>query len=63
VAFNRAGYKHDGMTVTPAWTITWIDENSDWIRNDHALSLGSGWRIPLKNDNADTVSLDKLKRT
>ena len=47
--FNRMqGYKHDGSTVTPAWTITWISENSDWLAaNDPCtIELGSGWRLP-----------------
>src|ERR1039457_3618720 len=47
--FNRMqGYKNDGSTVTPAWTITSINENSDWqLANDPcAIELGSGWRIP-----------------
>jgi len=47
--FNRQqGYKHDGATITPAWTITGINENSDWIAaNDPcSLELGGGWRIP-----------------
>ncbi|MCU0370710.1 MAG: hypothetical protein MUC31_04800 [Bacteroidales bacterium] len=47
--FNRMqGYKNDGVTVTPAWTITSIDEDSDWISaNDPcSLELGNGWRLP-----------------
>jgi hypothetical protein len=47
--FNRMqGYKNDGITVIPSWTITDIDENSDWLTaNDPcALLLGSGWRLP-----------------
>ena len=47
--FNRKqGYKHDGLTVTPSWTITSISEDADWsISNDPCrLELGSGWRIP-----------------
>jgi hypothetical protein len=47
--FNRQqGYKHDGTTLTPAWTVSTIDENSDWlIENDPCdLLLGSSWRIP-----------------
>lgn len=48
--FNRKqGYKNDGTTLTPAWTITWIDENSDWISaNDPCtIELGPSWRIPV----------------
>ena len=47
--FNRKrGYKHDGTTATPSWTIISINENLDWqVANDPcALELGSGWRIP-----------------
>jgi hypothetical protein len=46
--FNRMqGYKQDGISVTPSWTITSINENSDWlIANDPcALLLGTGWRL------------------
>jgi hypothetical protein len=51
--FNRKrGYKHDGTTLTPSWTITSIDENLDWlVANDPcALELGSGWRIPTSTE-------------
>jgi hypothetical protein len=51
--FNRMqGYKQDGSTSTPAWTITSIDENSDWIAaNDPcSLELGDGWRIPAYSE-------------
>ena len=51
--FNRKkGYKNDGSTVTPAWTITSIDENSDWLTvNDPCTSeLGSGWRLPTSTE-------------
>jgi hypothetical protein len=47
--FNRKqGYKHDGSTLIPSWTITSINENSDWLpANDPcALLLGAGWRLP-----------------
>jgi len=47
--FNRKqGYKNDGTTVTPAWTITGISEGSDWVSANDActLELGGGWRIP-----------------
>jgi len=47
--FNRMqGYKNDGATVTPSWTITSINENSDWLlANDPCyLLLGTGWRLP-----------------
>jgi hypothetical protein len=51
--FNRMqGYKHDGTTVTPAWTITSINENSDWMAaNDPcALDLSNGWRLPVYSE-------------
>ena len=51
--FNRKqGYKHDGTTLTPAWTITSIDETSDWLTaNDPCTSeLGSGWRLPTSTE-------------
>jgi hypothetical protein len=47
--FNRMqGYKNDGTTVTPSWTITSISENVDWQpANDPCRSeLSGGWRIP-----------------
>ncbi|MFZ4520337.1 MAG: hypothetical protein ACOYNC_01455 [Bacteroidales bacterium] len=46
------GYKHDGITVTPAWTITSISENSDWIAaNDPCtIELGNDWRIPTATE-------------
>ena len=47
--FNRKqGYKNDGSTVTPAWSITSISENSDWLTaNDPCkLELGTQWRLP-----------------
>jgi hypothetical protein len=47
--FNRKqGYRHTGATLTPSWTITSINENSDWALSDDpcALELGAGWRIP-----------------
>ena len=46
--FNRKqGYKYD-VTLTPAWTITSINENSDWLTtNDPCnIELGTTWRIP-----------------
>jgi hypothetical protein len=51
--FNRMqGFKHDGTTVTPAWTITSINENSDWLpANDPCtVELGDGWRIPTSTE-------------
>ncbi len=54
--FNRKqGYKQDGLTVTPSWTITNIDENSDWIiANDPcSIEFGNGWRIPTVTEWAN----------
>ena len=56
--FNRKqGFKHDGTTLTPSWTTTSIDEDSDWLAaNDPCtIELGTGWRIPTKTEweNAD----------
>ncbi|MEI7981087.1 MAG: FISUMP domain-containing protein, partial [Bacteroidota bacterium] len=47
--FNRRqGYKNDGTTPTPAWTITSIDENSDWesVNDPCNIELGDTWRVP-----------------
>jgi hypothetical protein len=47
--FNRLqGYRNDGKSVSPSWTISSIDENSDWLNaNDPcAVSLEDGWRLP-----------------
>lgn len=47
--FNRKqGYKHDGSTLTPAWSITNISENSDWqaAADPCNLELGTPWRLP-----------------
>ncbi|MFZ4521939.1 MAG: hypothetical protein ACOYNC_09545 [Bacteroidales bacterium] len=51
--YNREqGYKHDGTTLTPAWTITTIDEDTGWeAANDPcALLLGATWRIPTTTE-------------
>ena len=51
--FNRKqGYKHTGSVITPAWTISTISENSEWIPlNDPCtIELGSGWRIPTSTE-------------
>ena len=51
--FNRKqGYKHDGTALTPAWTITSINEYSDWeTTNDPcSIELGAGWRIPTATE-------------
>ena len=57
--FNRKqGYKNGTPSPpTPAWTITSINENSDWLAaNDPCtIELGTGWRIPTYTEwfNAD----------
>jgi hypothetical protein len=51
--FNRKqGYKHDGITSTPAWVGSTIVENTDWtIENDPCrIELGSDWRIPTSSE-------------
>ncbi len=58
--FNRKqGYKHNGSTVTPSWTISAISENSDWATASDpcAIELGSGWRIPTYTEwnNVDSI--------
>jgi hypothetical protein len=58
--FNRKqGYKNDGTTVTPTWTVSGISESSDWVTaNDPcAIELGSGWRIPTFSEwhNVDSI--------
>ena len=48
--FNRKqGYVNN---TSPAWTITTITENSDWLpANDPCtLELGTGWRIPTNTE-------------
>lgn len=56
--FNlKQGYKHDGSVLTPSWTVTSINEESDWTSaNDPcAILLGTGWRLPTYTEwlNAD----------
>ncbi len=58
--FNRKqGYKHDGSAPNPGWTITGINENSDWISaNDPCtLEMGAIWRIPTYTEwfNVDNL--------
>ena len=60
--FNRKkGYKNDGSTVTPSWTITSISESSDWITaNDPCnIELGTTWRIPTYTEwyNVDNIGV------
>ena len=58
--FNRKqGYKNDGSTVTPSWTIYNISESSDWITaNDPCnIELGTTWRLPTYTEwyNIDNI--------
>jgi hypothetical protein len=58
--FNRKqGYKHDGVTVIPTWTITNINESSDWIpANDPCnIELGNTWRIPTYTEWTNVVEI------
>jgi len=51
--FNRQqGYKHDATTLTPAWTITGIDEDTNWdpANDPCTLLLGATWRLPTQNE-------------
>jgi len=51
--FNRKqGFKHDGSAAAPSWTITWIEENSDWQSDVDpcTLDLGAPWRIPTYSE-------------
>jgi len=56
---HKQGYKNNGTTVTPSWTITDISENLDWqSSNDPCLlELGSGWRLPTNSEwhNVNTI--------
>ncbi len=48
--FNRKqGFKHDGNTLTPLWTNTIINEESDWqtASDPCTLELGNIWRLPI----------------
>ena len=60
--FNRKqGYGNSSVyptwTITPAWTIAWINEDSNWTAADDpcTLLLGTGWRLPTSTEwtNAD----------
>ncbi len=47
--FNRKqGFKHTGSAISPGWSMTTIDEDTDWEpANDPChLELGIRWRIP-----------------
>jgi len=49
---HKQGYKHDGMTLTPSWTINLILENSNWqaVNDPCAIEISSGWRIPTYSE-------------
>jgi len=56
--FNRKqGYSNISGVTSPAWTITSINETSDWVaaQDPCTIELGAGWRIPTKTEwtNAD----------
>jgi len=56
--FNRIqGYKHDGITRTPATSWISINEASDWAASNDpcSLLLGSGWRIPTATEWTSAV--------
>ncbi len=56
--FNRKqGYRHDSVSLIPSWTITGINENSDWqsITDPCSLELGPRWRIPT---NSEWINVD-----
>jgi hypothetical protein len=51
--FNRKqGYRHDGSSALPQWTITWIEENSGWQPDADPcrLELGAPWRLPTETE-------------
>jgi len=57
--FNRMqGYMHDGVTTTPTWSTTIIDEDMDWqAENDPCyLLLGSAWRVPTYTEWSNVVN-------
>ncbi len=47
--FNRKqGFRHDGSNASPFWSVSWIEENSEWQSSVDpcTLELGAPWRIP-----------------
>jgi hypothetical protein len=51
--FNRKkGYSHNGVSSTPAWTITSISEGLNWALSEDpcAIELGSSWRLPTSTE-------------
>ena len=58
--FNRKqGYKNDGTILTPSWTTTTINENSDWLTSNDPcrFELGGTWRLPTYAEwnNVDNI--------
>ena len=58
--FNRKqGYSNISGVTSPAWTITSINETSDWVaaQDPCTIELGAGWRIPTYTEwnNADAT--------
>jgi hypothetical protein len=58
--FNlKQGYQFLGTTLTPSWTITTINQISDWTANNDpcAIEIGAGFRIPTyyEWDNVNTA--------
>ena len=57
--FNRKqGYKNNGTSSTPIWSINGINETSDWISSNDpcTIELGSSWRLPTKSEWYDIES-------
>lgn len=56
---HKQGYKNDGGSPTPSWTITSINESSDWVPGNDpcALELGGTWRLPTMTElsNVDYI--------
>ncbi len=58
--FNRKqGFKNNGTTLIPAWTISNISESSDWIQaNDPcSIEIDSSWRIPTNIEWMSMISM------
>jgi hypothetical protein len=57
--FNRKqGYKIDAGAATPSWTITSIDENSDWVASEDpcTLLIGASWRLPTYTEWSNVIT-------
>jgi hypothetical protein len=55
-AFQAYGHDNASPSVSPAWTITWITDNNDWlIANDPCnIQLGGSWRLPTYTEWLNT---------